>query len=76
MDWPGRHREPRSGSRRRAPAKHAPHLRAVSLSGVERTVHRAPDWLVLHDISADGRVLLSRNTIRINMACKPARGYA
>ena len=47
-----------------------PHLHAVSLSGVERTVHRAPDWLVLHDISADGRVLLSRNTIRINIACK------
>jgi hypothetical protein len=46
-------------------------LRAVSLSGVERTVHHAPDWLVLHDISAEGRVLLSRNTISINMACKP-----
>ena len=30
----------------------------------------APDWLVLHDISADGRVLLSRNTIRINLVCK------
>ena len=49
---------------------HAPHLHAVSLSGVERTVHRAPDWLVLHDISADGRVLLSRNTIRIGLACR------
>ena len=53
------------------PNRNAPHLLAVSLSGVERTVHRAPDWLVLHDISADGRVLLSRNTISINMACKP-----
>jgi hypothetical protein len=53
------------------PRQHAPQLRAVSLSGIERTVYRAPDWLVLHDISADGRVLLSRNTIRINMACKP-----
>ena len=52
------------------PRRHAPQLLAVSLSGVERTVHRAPDWLVLHDISRDGRVLLSRNTIRINMACK------
>ena len=31
---------------------------------------RAPDWLVLHDISADGRVLLSRNTIRIDAACQ------
>ena len=55
------------------PRQHAPQLRAVSLEGIERTVHRAPDWLVLHDISADGRVLLSRNTIRISMACKPAR---
>lgn len=53
------------------PGQHAPQLHAVSPLGVERTVHRAPDWLVLHDISADGRVLLSRNTIRITMACKP-----
>jgi hypothetical protein len=55
------------------PRQHAPQLRAVSLSGIERTVYRAPDWLVLHDISADGRVLASRNTIRISMACKPQR---
>ena len=55
------------------PDRHAPQLLAVSLAGVERTVHRAPDWLVLHDISADGRVLLSRNTIRITMACKRPR---
>ena len=47
-----------------------PHLHAVSLAGVERTVYSAPDWLVLHDISADGRVLLSRNSIRINAACQ------
>ena len=47
----------------------APSLTAVSLSGVERAVHRAPDWLVLHDISADGRVLVSRNSVRINVAC-------
>ena len=76
MDWPGRHREPRSGSRRRARTGMRRTCVAVSLSGVERTVHRAPDWLVLHDISADGRVLLSRNTIRINMACKPRRRCA
>ena len=48
----------------------APWLQAVSLAGVERTVHRAPDWLVLHDIAADGRVLLSRNSIRMDMACQ------
>ena len=52
-----------------------PQLRAVSLSGVERTVHRAPDWLVLHDIAEDGRALLSRNSIRISMSCKP-KGHA
>jgi hypothetical protein len=51
-------------------ADDAPSLRAVTLSGQERTLHRAPDWLVLHDISSDGRVLLSRNTIRINIACQ------
>jgi len=48
----------------------APHLRAVSLSGVDRTLQDAPDWLVLHDISADGRVLLTRNTIHVNIACQ------
>jgi eukaryotic-like serine/threonine-protein kinase len=52
------------------PDQFAPHVHAVSLSGVERPVHRAPDWLVLHDISADGRVLVSRNTIRIGLACR------
>ena len=55
---------------RPAPGEFAPSLHAVSLSGVERPVYRAADWLVLHDISADGRVLLSRNTIRINLTCK------
>jgi hypothetical protein len=49
----------------------APWLHAVSLAGVERTVQRAPDWLVLHDISPDGRILVSRNTVRINVACLP-----
>ncbi len=52
------------------PGLHAPQIRAVSLSGRERPVYTAPDWLVLHDISADGRVLLSRNSIRINLVCK------
>jgi hypothetical protein len=52
------------------PGLYAPHVNAVSLTGVERTVYRAPDWLVLHDISADGRVLMSRNTIRISMVCR------
>ena len=47
-----------------------PQLHAVSVAGVERTVYSAPDWLVLHDISSAGRVLLSRNSIRINLACQ------
>ena len=55
---------------RPAPVNSLRRSHAVSLSGVERPVHRAPDWLVLHDISADGRVLLSRNTIRISLACQ------
>ena len=55
------------------PAGSAPYVRAASLSGAGRIVHRAPDWLVLHDIAADGRVLMSRNTIQIGLACrKPA----
>jgi hypothetical protein len=49
----------------------APHIRAVSLSGRERAVYTAPDWLVLHDISSAGRVLLSRNSIRVSLVCKP-----
>jgi hypothetical protein len=47
-----------------------PQLLAVSLAGAERIVYSAPDWVVLHDISADGRVLLSRNTIRVNAVCQ------
>ena len=52
-----------------------PQLHAVSLAGVERTVYNAPDWLALHDISGDGRVLMSRNSIRVNAACQaPGEG--
>jgi len=47
-----------------------PQLQAVSLAGVERIVYTAPDWLVLHDIAADGRILLARNSIRINVVCQ------
>jgi hypothetical protein len=52
--------------------RQAPWLQSISLAGAERTIQRAPDWLMLHDISPDGRVLLSRNTIRVNVACQPA----
>ena len=33
-------------------------------------MYSAPDWLLLHDISTAGRVLLSRNSIRVNAACQ------
>ena len=52
-------------------SRQAPWLQSVSLDGAERVIQRAPDWLVLHDIAADGRVLLSRNTVRVNVACQP-----
>ena len=43
---------------------HDAHLRAVSLSGGERTLLAAPGWLTLHDVSRSGRVLLTRDTTR------------
>jgi hypothetical protein len=47
-----------------------PSLHAVSLSGSVREIYRAPDWLILHDISPDGKVLMTRNSIRIAMSCQ------
>ena len=47
-----------------------PSLQAVSLAGKQRPIETAPDWLVLHDISRDGRVLLSRNSVRVSMNCQ------
>ena len=52
------------------PGDAGPALRAVTLSGQQRTLQSAPDWLFLHDIASDGRVLLSRNTIRVSIACQ------
>jgi serine/threonine protein kinase/Tol biopolymer transport system component len=40
----------------------APALYAVNLSGRERVIARAPIGLMLHDISSDGRVLLTRGS--------------
>jgi hypothetical protein len=48
-----------------------PSLHAVTLTGVVRPVYQGPDWMVLHDISTDGRALLSRNTVRISISCQP-----
>ena len=51
-------------------------VQAVSLSGARNGASSAPDWLVLHDIAADGRVLVSRNTIHIGLSCQAARRVA
>jgi Tol biopolymer transport system component len=42
-------------------------LRAVSLAGRERLLLNVPGALLLHDVSSDGRVLLSRMNERISM---------
>jgi hypothetical protein len=47
-----------------------PSLQAVSLNGEVRSIQNAPDWLVLHDIAGDGRVLVSRNTVHIGLSCQ------
>jgi hypothetical protein len=46
-----------------------PAVRAVSLSGKERLVTRAPTWLFLNEVSADGRVLLGSNHARAGVRC-------
>jgi eukaryotic-like serine/threonine-protein kinase len=48
-----------------------PALQGVSLSGKQRSILEAPDWLVLQDVFRDGRVLLSRNSIRLSISCQP-----
>jgi eukaryotic-like serine/threonine-protein kinase len=48
-----------------------PALQGVSLRGKQRSILEAPDWLVLQDVFRDGRVLLSRNTIRLSINCQP-----
>jgi serine/threonine protein kinase len=42
-------------------------LRAVNLSGRQRVVMRTPIQLKLHDIAADGRVLLGTETVRTDL---------
>jgi hypothetical protein len=46
-----------------------PAIRAVSLSGAERLVARAPTWLFLNDVRPDGRVLLGSNVSRAGVRC-------
>ena len=46
-------------------------LYAVSLSGRERLILRAPGALTLHDVGRDGRVLLTRETWRLGISALP-----
>ncbi len=39
-------------------------IRAVTLSGKERVVITSPGWFGLHDVARDGRLLMSRETMR------------
>jgi serine/threonine protein kinase len=50
----------------------APSLHGVSRSGKHRSILDAPDWLVLHDVFRDGRLLLSRNSVRLSITCQAA----
>jgi len=45
-----------------------PALRAVTMSGRERILAHTPGWLVLHDVSRDGRVLATQVNSRIALS--------
>jgi Tol biopolymer transport system component/predicted Ser/Thr protein kinase len=47
-----------------------PAVRAVSLSGKDRLVTRAPLWLFLNEMFRDGRVLLGSNVARAGVRCR------
>ncbi|HTO74948.1 MAG TPA: protein kinase [Thermoanaerobaculia bacterium] len=49
-------------------ASEGPALRSVSLSGRERALWYAPPGFTLHDVAADGRVLLERYVVRRGVA--------
>jgi eukaryotic-like serine/threonine-protein kinase len=51
-------------------------LHAVDLQGHVRTVFAGPGRLVLHDIAADGRALVERNTLREEIRFRGARDDA
>ena len=59
-DWAGRRTDARSGSRARGSGA-AQALYAVTRAGRERLLVGAPATLTLHDVSRDGRVLLTRD---------------
>jgi serine/threonine protein kinase len=45
-----------------------PAIRAVTLGGKERTVAEMPAWMVIHDITADGRVLVNAVDSRMGIS--------
>ncbi|HET8644221.1 MAG TPA: hypothetical protein VFO85_01955, partial [Vicinamibacteria bacterium] len=47
-------------------------LWAVDLQGRERLVYRSPGRLVLHDIGPDGRALVSRKSVRMEVRARAA----
>jgi hypothetical protein len=47
-------------------------LWAVTLDGHERLVYRGPGRLVLHDVGADGRALLCRKSLRMEVRARGA----
>jgi len=51
-------------------------LHAISLSGARRLIANAPGTLRLRDISPTGRVLISRDNVRMLMTGKPAGAAA
>jgi eukaryotic-like serine/threonine-protein kinase len=46
-------------------------LYAVTLSGNERVVDRVMGTMTLHDIATDGRVLMTRDAMRMRISCRP-----
>jgi hypothetical protein len=48
-----------------------PSLRAVSLSGRERTLLHLPEFLTLQDVAPDGRVLITAGTLRGEIVGQP-----
>jgi hypothetical protein len=48
-----------------------PSLRAISLSGHERTLLHVPEYLTLQDVASDGRALITVGTLRGEIVGKP-----
>ena len=68
--WRGHRPAPKSGLPR-APTATCPQLHAVSLRASSGRYIARARLARLHDVFATGRVLLSRYTIRISIACQP-----